>query len=74
MVAMRIVIIGSLALVFRDGDTDNQRPGPSAQETGQPRRSPHDARRDLRMVHRGFDTADLKEVKALLGELSALTV
>jgi hypothetical protein len=28
-----------------------------------------DARRNLRMVHRGFDTADLKDAKALLEQL-----
>jgi hypothetical protein len=32
--------------------------------------SPPAARRDLRLVHRGFDTADLRAAKALLDELS----
>jgi hypothetical protein len=30
---------------------------------------PHDARRDLQLVTEGFDTADLKDAKALLEQL-----
>jgi hypothetical protein len=43
----------------------------STPETGQERASSSHACRDLRLVHRGFDTADLKEAEMRLDELSA---
>src|SRR6266478_3615079 len=38
---------------------------------GKTRRGARDARRDLQLVHRRLDTADLKDAKALLDELNS---
>ena len=37
---------------------------------GAPRRGVRSARSDLRLVHRGLDTTNLKDAKALLDELA----
>ena len=42
-----------------------------ARQLGHTYRGARDARRHPRLVHRGFDTADLKDAKALLDELSS---
>jgi len=48
---------------------DNQ-PRAIARQTGQARRGAHDAGRHLGWFTEGFDTADLKDAKALLDELA----
>ena len=43
-------------------------------DQGKQRRRPTTSRSGLRLVHRGFDTRDLKEARALLDELAIMSV
>jgi hypothetical protein len=50
----------------------NEEPRTAASETKLSRRGAQHTRRNLCLVHRGFETADLKDAKALLDELKRL--
>jgi tetratricopeptide (TPR) repeat protein len=51
------------------GAAGGDEPEPAVAVPGQAHRSPRPARADLRLVHRGLDTADLQDAKALLERL-----
>ena len=55
--------------VLMTRSTATAKPRTAARETGQARRGARDARGDLGWFSEGFDTAYLKEAKALLDEL-----